>query len=286
MPTPTHIACIDAGELAITNAAPQHGRLGPFENIEYLPTDHVVFEAPLTDPAAESAADKILTDLGWTRTGDWQTTGHLAFTHAPLAATHGTYLVTLAAAPDTAGLAGVTLDDPRCVTIPGLAQHPDYQAWLRRFGGGDRAVWMIQAGADLPGIPTITLQMPLPGPVIDDVHYFVDMGRDQFAEYIAGHPALAATGRTATQTGTVVWLSRSALDVLADLPRDTDGHYDGQHIWIGKCGYPVTALTVDEVAALDRCPDCNSRARAIRPNTDAADGNPCTNPWHDEPENA
>jgi hypothetical protein len=59
---------------------------------------------------------------------------------------------------------------------------------------------------------------------------------------IAGHAG------TATVDDHTVTLDQDALDTLAELPDDADGHYDGRDVWIGGTPYrPVTTATINVV---------------------------------------
>ncbi len=64
-------------------------------------------------------------------------------------------------------------------------------------------------------------------------------GIPEQATFIAEMPQLAGNGYRVAVIGTTAVLTAAALDVLADLPDDNDGHYDGSHVWIGGSKYPV-----------------------------------------------
>jgi hypothetical protein len=55
-------------------------------------------------------------------------------------------------------------------------------------------------------------------------------------------------GDGATSIGFTVLLSWSAVTALGDLPADHDGHFDGQHVWIGGSEYAVSCVTRTSVA--------------------------------------
>jgi hypothetical protein len=293
--TPTHIAVLSPGEdgdLMIwvarpaTEQAPAGHRFRR-EHTDYVPTDEVVSvdEIPGSDPAQRQAlADRLFANTGWTRTGDWyRFTDGTRF--ATLTPTHGLIAITLLVGPRNEPLPGMLLDDPRRPELPGLLEHPGVYGFLIASGAmTDQGliVRLLPAGAPVPDdCPSLTAKLPLTEPVPDGVHYTVDMRTSEYAEHIARHPALAGTGRTIAQTGTIVWLTRAALDILGGLPHTTDGYYDGEKIWIGQSRYQVRPLTADELTLVSRCPDCNSRIQLIRGNTHAAGGNPCNNTWHD-----
>jgi hypothetical protein len=61
----------------------------------------------------------------------------------------------------------------------------------------------------------------------------------EYAQYIAEMPQLAANGSRVEVDGATVTLGRDALDVLAGLADDYDGHFDGTCIWIGGSAYAV-----------------------------------------------
>jgi hypothetical protein len=42
--------------------------------------------------------------------------------------------------------------------------------------------------------------------------------------------------------GATIKIDDEALEVLAELDSETDGHYDGEHIWVGGSEYPVVRL--------------------------------------------
>lgn len=65
----------------------------------------------------------------------------------------------------------------------------------------------------------------------------INCGTAEQAEFLAG------MGHGAEADGTVVTLSEDTLAVLADLPADGDGHYDGRHVWIGGSEYRVVRKT-------------------------------------------
>jgi hypothetical protein len=56
------------------------------------------------------------------------------------------------------------------------------------------------------------------------------------ALFVANLPQLAGSG--CTVAGCTLTLSVDALDVLANLADDWDGHYDGRHVWVGGTPYP------------------------------------------------
>ena len=66
----------------------------------------------------------------------------------------------------------------------------------------------------------------------------VDLADDDLADWFAGMPQLGP--RVVDTEGTVAYLTGEQLVVLAGLPKDVDGHYDGRQIWIGGRGYEVT----------------------------------------------
>jgi DNA-binding phage protein len=63
----------------------------------------------------------------------------------------------------------------------------------------------------------------------------------EMARYLAGMPQIdpAFGGPRVDVEGATVTLNTEALDLLADLDEDIDGHYDGTHIWIGGTEYRV-----------------------------------------------
>ncbi len=68
----------------------------------------------------------------------------------------------------------------------------------------------------------------------------VDLASAERAQWLVSMPELAGNGHRLTTVGTAVELTDDALDVLADLNEDNDGHFDGTHIWIGGTEYAVT----------------------------------------------
>lgn len=55
--------------------------------------------------------------------------------------------------------------------------------------------------------------------------------------------AFLATDIAGTRDGSTVHLTAAQLAILAELPDDGDGHYDGTHIWIGGSEYAVRGMT-------------------------------------------
>lgn len=78
-------------------------------------------------------------------------------------------------------------------------------------------------------------------PAMQKIYRTVDLGTAEHAQFLANMPQLAGNGHRVNVEGTTAALTTDALDVLADLPEDCDGHYDGTHIWIGGSEYTVTA---------------------------------------------
>lgn len=68
----------------------------------------------------------------------------------------------------------------------------------------------------------------------------ITVGTDEQAKFLAAMPQLVGNGHLVLVDGHAVTLSATALDRLADLPDDHDGHFDGLHVWIGGTRYPVT----------------------------------------------
>jgi hypothetical protein len=69
----------------------------------------------------------------------------------------------------------------------------------------------------------------------------VDLGDPDRAQWLADMPQLAGNGHRVEvdETG-IATLTGDALAVLAGLPNDVDGHYDGVNIWIGGYDHEVT----------------------------------------------
>lgn len=59
------------------------------------------------------------------------------------------------------------------------------------------------------------------------------------AAFIAEMPELAGNGHPVVVMGVTAALDAEALAVLAELPDDNDGHYDGTHVWVGGSEYAV-----------------------------------------------
>lgn len=301
MRTPTHIAAIgttadvvsdDVCDLVVVTARPEPTWTDGHEDTQYLATTDTVSStnldhAPLDDPdkldLAQSEADLWLAATGWDRLTDWEIADNALY--AQLAPTHGLISVTLYLAGRHPSPPGQILGDPSTVTVPGLAEHPRVSE-LRAAAGPDMVVRILPANATISGFPAVTVTLPLAEPAPNGVHHYADMHTEQHAESIARHPALIATGRTVGQAGTHVWLTRAALDVLGDLPATTDGHFDGTNIWIGTMPHIISQLTVDDLTTITRCPGCGSLLPEIRANTESVDGNPCTDAWHENPEQA
>lgn len=72
-----------------------------------------------------------------------------------------------------------------------------------------------------------------------DGHYTADMGDTDMAQWIADMPQLAGNGHRVQVDGATVTLSGRALEVLAGLDSDNDGHYDGTGLWVGGDRYEV-----------------------------------------------
>lgn len=68
---------------------------------------------------------------------------------------------------------------------------------------------------------------------------FVDVDTELRAGWLVGSVALWAGGDDthADWDGTVVALSSEALELMAALPEDNDGHFDGTHVRIGGTPY-------------------------------------------------
>lgn len=295
MRTPTHIASIGTTadvvhgkvcDLAVAAARPEPTWTDGHESTQYVATDDIVSctdldSAPITHPdkldLAQSEADLLLAALGWDRLTDWEIADNALY--AQLAPTHGLITVTLYVAGRHPSPPGQILGDPSTVTLPGLDEHPRARE-LRAAAGPDMVVRILPANATISGFPAATVTLPLAEPAPTGVHHYADMHTEQHAESIARHPALIATGRTVGQSGTHVWLTRAALDVLGDLPPTTDGHFDGTNIWIGTMPHIISQLTVDDLTTISRCPGCGSLLPEIRANTAQDHGNPCTDPWH------
>lgn len=67
------------------------------------------------------------------------------------------------------------------------------------------------------------------------------LGGQEQAFWLAGMGTVVGSGHRVDVEGATVTLTGAALAVLAELPADHDGHYDGKHIWIGGTEYAVTA---------------------------------------------
>lgn len=59
------------------------------------------------------------------------------------------------------------------------------------------------------------------------------------AHWLAGMSELAGNGHRVEVEGDDVTLDSDGLAVLAELPEDRDGHYDGELVWIGGTERPV-----------------------------------------------
>jgi hypothetical protein len=297
LPTPTHLAVInldpltvsnDHAELAIVTAQPDTQYIAGEERTVYLATDDLIYYVDLDDvplasqyaaERAQVAATQILSDGTWTWDQKWQP-GYRAL-YAELAPTHGLATFTLLAASARDPLPGHVLGDDRLPTIPGLDEHPGVYAWKVNaavFETG-MVVRVLPAGTRVEGYPTLTVTLPLPEPVYDGVHYTVDLRDPACARELAD--LLAAAGRHGDVDGTVVGLTRSGVDVLADIDRDDNGHCDSKHVWWNDVAYPLRPLTLADLLA-SRCPNCGSKVHAIRANVASAMGNPCIDSWHDQ----
>jgi hypothetical protein len=60
------------------------------------------------------------------------------------------------------------------------------------------------------------------------------------AEWLANLSDFRANGISLVTRGSAVELTNDALERLADLDEDSDGHFDGTHIWVGGTEYAVT----------------------------------------------
>ena len=60
------------------------------------------------------------------------------------------------------------------------------------------------------------------------------------AQFIADMPQLAGNGHQVDVNGSTVTLTDDALEVLADLPEDNDGHFDGTAVYIGGTAYTAS----------------------------------------------
>lgn len=67
----------------------------------------------------------------------------------------------------------------------------------------------------------------------------VDLATIDRARFVAGLPELAGNGHVVDVDGRFILISRAALGVLAELPGDVDGHYDGVYVWVGGAEYAV-----------------------------------------------
>lgn len=67
----------------------------------------------------------------------------------------------------------------------------------------------------------------------------VDLVTAERAEWLVDMPQLRGNGHRLILVGTAVELTADALEILADLPEDNDGHFDGGAIYIGGTAYPV-----------------------------------------------
>jgi hypothetical protein len=69
----------------------------------------------------------------------------------------------------------------------------------------------------------------------------VDLGVFSTAQQLADMPQLAGNGhRVDVDERGIATLTGDALAVLAELPEDVDGHFDGVSIWIGGYDYEIT----------------------------------------------
>lgn len=99
------------------------------------------------------------------------------------------------------------------------------------------------------------------------------------AQALAAMPQLAA-GRRPDVSGTTVTIDADALNVLAELPDDNDGHYDGRYIWISGAEYPVIqerpeipVVSLREAAVLLGYGDTDAGRRAAESRLRNAGGN-------------
>lgn len=84
---------------------------------------------------------------------------------------------------------------------------------------------------------------------------YVDLRMPGRAYFLAHMPQLLDDdGHNLEMVGARVTLTDAALEVLAGLPEDHDGHYDGTHIWIHGSEYLVER-TDDEVPQPTVVPD-------------------------------
>lgn len=71
----------------------------------------------------------------------------------------------------------------------------------------------------------------------------VTLDSPEQATFLANMPQLAGNWQIVRTEGSAVTFDTSALEILAGLDEDNDGHYDGTHIWIGGSEYRVVRHT-------------------------------------------
>lgn len=95
------------------------------------------------------------------------------------------------------------------------------------------------------------------------------------ARYLADMPQLAANGHHVNVDGTTATLTTDALDVLAGLDPEVDGHYDGTYVWIGGSEYRAIRKTgrpaLDPTSATSAIPIRLPRVRLADLDNHAAD---------------
>lgn len=69
----------------------------------------------------------------------------------------------------------------------------------------------------------------------DDDMLTVELATVEQAEYLMD--TLAGCRTPGMSTGNIVTITAEGLERLAGLSEDSDGHFDGSHVWIGGTGY-------------------------------------------------
>lgn len=105
--------------------------------------------------------------------------------------------------------------------------------WLTSIRAGETGAYRDDDGRDL---------FVAGGPESEaDEHPTVTFSSREQAAFIAEMPQLAGNGHRLHVNDATVALTPGALDVLADLDDDNDGHFDGTHVWVGGTEYLVQA---------------------------------------------
>lgn len=217
-------------------------------------TETLVFYTDLDDIPTEHApaiaeANKILPRIGWTRTHEWfATPGGLLI--AELRPRYGLLTVQLVACSRNEPMPGMILGGDRIPEIPGLDDHPDVYAWKVDTGvltDSSLRINVLPADVVITGYPTLHVTLPLLEPMHDSTHFTVDMLDPDRAQALA--QLLADRGRPAQVEGTHVALTRPAVDALATIAFNSNGHFDHSYVRWDGVSYPLELVSVEDLLA-------------------------------------